>query len=111
MINQVSKEVMALHLEAVSARIPEDRHAIIVMDRAPWHRSLNVPDNITVVHLPSYSPELNPHENIWEFLKNTYLSNKVYHDLDHVVDACCSAWNQLTAEAGRIHSIAMREWI
>jgi len=83
-INQVSKEVMELHLEAVSARIPENRHAIMVMDRAPWHRSLKVPKNITVVHLPPYSPELNPHENVWEFLKNTYLSNKVYRDLDHV---------------------------
>jgi transposase len=110
-INQVSKEVMELHLEAVSARIPENRHAIMVMDRAPWHRSLKVPKNITVVHLPPYSPELNPQENVWEFLKNTYLSNKVYRDLDHVIDACCSAWNQMTSETGRITSIATREWI
>lgn len=110
-IDQVSKEAMEKHLEAVSSTIPEDRHAAMVMDRAPWHKSLKVPENITIVHLPSYSPELNPSENIWEYLKNNFLSNRVFNTIEDIMDACCNAWLQLTNEPGRIKSIASREWI
>jgi transposase len=106
----VNKESMEKHLEAISACIPEDRHCALVMDRAPWHRSLKRPPNITIVHLPAYSPELNPHENIWEFLKNNYLSNCVFKDAEHVMEACCDAWNNLCKQVGKITSIATREW-
>jgi len=80
------------------------------MDKAPWHRFLNVPKNITIVHLPSYSPELNPHENIWEYMKNNFLSNRVFNTVDDILEACCEAWNKLTAEKGRITSIGTRTW-
>jgi transposase len=109
-INTVSKEAMEEHLKAVSKRIPEDRHCVMIMDRAPWHRSLTVPENISTIYLPPYSPELNPHENIWEYLKNNFLSNKVFEDLEHISKACCDAWNKLTSETGRITSIATRAW-
>lgn len=109
-INTIGKEAMEQHLESVSARVPEDRHALVVMDRAPWHRSLKVPKNMTVLSLPSYSPELNPHENIWEYLKNNFLSNKVFDDLAHITNACCQAWNALCLEVGRINSIGTRAW-
>ena len=109
-IGQVSKVAMAYHLKAISQCIPKDRHGVIVMDRAPWHRFLEVPDNMTIVYLPSYSPECNPHENVWEYLKNNYLSNRVYKDLDHLMEACCKAWNGLCSESGRINSIGMRRW-
>lgn len=85
-INSIGKEVMQRHLEAVSQRVPEDKHAVMVMDRAPWHRSLRVPDNISILHLPSYSPELNPHENIWAYLKNNFLSNRVFHDAEDILN-------------------------
>jgi len=109
-INTVSKEAMEEHLKAISKRVLGDGHAVLVMDRAPWHRSLKIPDNISVVHLPPYSPELNPHENVWEYLKNNFLSNRVFEDLEHISKACCDAWNKLTSEKGRITSIATREW-
>ena len=110
MIDSVCKQAMHHHLEVISKAIPEDRHGVLVMDRAPWHRSLKVPDNITIVHLQSYSPELNPHENIWEYLKNNFLSNRVYKDLDQILAACCDAWNNLCNEPGRIASIGSRKW-
>jgi transposase len=110
-INSVGKESMQHHLDAVSKRIPEDRHGVVVMDRAPWHIHLKPPANITIVHLPSYSPELNPHENVWEYLKNNYLSNTVYDNLDHVTKACCEAWNAFCNEPGRISSIGTRQWV
>ncbi len=109
-ICSVSKTAMQLHLNAISQRIPEDRHGVLLMDRAPWHKSLETPPNMTIFYLPPYSPELNPHENIWEYLKNNFLSNKVFNDLEHVTQACCQAWNLLCSEQGRIKSIASRAW-
>jgi transposase len=69
---------------------------------------LNVPDNISLPKLPAYSPELNPVENIWQYLRQNQLSNRVFDCYDAIVDACCDAWNALTAEPGRIQSIASR---
>jgi hypothetical protein len=66
-----------------------------------------VPHNTSLLKLPPYSPELNPVENIWQFLRQNKLSNRVF---DNFVDACCDAWNALIAEAGRIRSIATRPW-
>ena len=109
-IGAIGKDVMQHHLEAISLRVPQDRHAVLILDRAPWHRSLKVPENITLIHLPSYSPELNPHENIWEYLKNNFLSNRVFETLHHVTQACCDAWRALCEETGRIKSIGTRNW-
>ena len=110
MINSVSKQAMQYHLEAISQAIPKGVHGALVIDQVPWHRSLKVPDNITIVYLPSYSPELNPHENIWEYLKNNFLLNRVYKDLNQIIAACYDAWNSLCNELGRIASIGSREW-
>src|SRR5215471_2983007 len=56
--------------------------------------------------LPPASPELNPTENVWQYLRQTYLSNRVFRDYDDVVEASSSAWNKLTAEPGRIYQSA-----
>jgi transposase len=109
-MSHVNSKVMQKHIDAISKCIPSDRHGALVMDRAPWHRSIKVPPNMTIIHLPSYSPECNPHENIWEYMKNNFLSNKVFSDFDHVMESCCEAWNKLCGEAGRIKSIGTREW-
>lgn len=109
-IDAVSKKVMEIYLKMISDVIPSNRHGVLVMDRAPWHKTLKAPENITIVYLPSYSPECNPHENIWEYLKNNFLSNRVFENLEQVMDACCNAWNTLCQEAGRIQSIASRTW-
>ena len=109
-VNAVCKEAMEAHLEIISKTVPDSHHAVVVMDRAPWHKALKVPSNISTIYLPPYSPELNPQENIWEYLKNNFLSNVVFEDLDHVTDACCKAWQVLCNEAGRIKSIGSRSW-
>jgi len=62
------------------------------------------------VALPPYSPELNPVENVWQYLKQNFLSNRVFDTYEGIVDACCSAWNRLMATPERIRSIAQREW-
>ena len=84
-----------------------------MLDGAGWHQpggALSVPDNISLLPLPSYSPELNPVENVWQFLRQNYLANRVYDTYEAIVDACCDAWNALAAAPDRIRSIASRHW-
>jgi len=104
---------MTMHLEVISQAVAQGAHAVVIIDGAGWHTSgaLVVPDNISLLRLPPYSPELNAQENIWQFLRQNYLSNRIFENYDAIVDACCTAWNALTAEAGRIKSIASRQWI
>lgn len=92
--------------------IPDDRHALVLMDQAGWHLSgkLKVPSNMTLVPLPPYSPELNPIERFWQHLKDRWLSNRVFETLDDVVDACCEAWNAALAETGTVTSVCSCSW-
>ena len=90
----------------------EEIHAVLLMDRAGWHTTgeLKLPENITPVLLPPRSPELNPTENVWQYLRQTYLSNRVFDSYDAIIDAACDAWNQLIDKPWKIMSIGMREW-
>ena len=104
---------MNVHLKEISAEVAPGAHAVLVCDGAGWHqkgKKLEVPENITLLSLPPYSPELNPAENIWQFLRQNHLSNRVFESYDDVLDACCEAWNALVAEPNRIASIATRHW-
>jgi putative transposase len=103
---------MNAFLALLSRAVPEGTHAIVVMDQAGWHvaHGLEVPANLTFVPLPPYSPELNPIERVWRYLKDVWLSNRVFPDLDAVIDACCQAWSALLAETGRIRSICTAPW-
>lgn len=106
----VGAEEMNIHLYEISKSIAENAHAVIIMDRAPWHKAVIVPTNISIIYLPSYSPELNPTEQIWDFLRSNYLSNRVYETLDDVFDACCEAWNLLIEQPEVIASIGTRQY-
>jgi transposase len=72
---------------------------------------LAVPDNITLLPLPAYSPELNPVERLWLYLKQRFLSHRLLDDYDAIVDAACAAWRRLLAETGRIKSLCTYPWI
>lgn len=109
----VNAEAMNLHLEEISQYVRPGAHAILILDGAGWHQTggrLSVPENITLVPLPPYAPELNPVENVWGFLRQNILSNRVWDTYEAIVDACCSAWNSLIATPDRITSIATRDW-
>lgn len=103
---------MRLHLEEIGRHITPGAHAILVLDGAGWHgaSALAVPDNLTLLPLPSYSPELNPVENVWEYLRQNKLSLTVWPDYDAIVAACCEAWNMLMSTPDRLASITRREW-
>ena len=104
---RVCTEAMNRFLLDFAAAVPADTHAVMVLDGAGWHnqRSVTIPPNVTVVPLPAYSPELNPVERIGLSLRERYLSHRLLADYEAVVDACCRAWNALTAEPGRIRSL------
>ena len=82
-------------------------HAIILLDQAGWHgaKALVVPNNISLA-LPPRAPELNGQENIWQFMCQNWLSNRIFKSFDDIVDHCCYAWNTLID----IMSIARRDW-
>ena len=97
-------ETMQEFLDRFAATIADDEHVVMVLDQAGWHGSgtLRVPSKITLVALPPYSPELNPVERVWLYLKERFLSHRLLADYNAIVDATCEAWTRLIAEVVRI---------
>jgi transposase len=87
-------------LRMLSKELKPGEHAVLILDGAGWHKSksLVMPDNVTCLLLPPYSPELNPVENLWHYLRSHHLSNRAYTDYDDLLDAGGVAWRQLTPE-------------
>ena len=109
----VGAEAMSLHLDAISQAVSPGAHAVLVCDRAGWHQTggrLRVPDNVTLLHLPSYAPQLNPVENVWAFLWANFLNRRVWNSYEAIVDACCAAWNAFIGDATRVRSVTERTW-
>jgi transposase len=104
---------MQLFLDRFSATFDEGEHVVMMLDQAGWHgaRALVVPTNITLVPLPPYSPELNPVERVWLYLKERFLSHRLHADYDAIADAASRAWNRLIAEAGRLTLLCSYPWI
>jgi len=112
MLPEANAQAMQAHLDEISRKVASDAHAALLMDRAGWHTTtrLKVPSNITVILLPSRAPELNPMENVWQFMRQNWLSNRIFKSFDDIVDHCCYAWNTLTEQPWKIMSIARRDW-
>ncbi len=102
---EVSTTAMQAFLDGFGKALATDEHAVMVVDQAGWHGALalKVPDNVTLVLLPPYSPELNPVERVWLFLRERHLSHRLLTGYDAIVDALCKAWNQLTP--GRLKTL------
>jgi hypothetical protein len=105
-------EAMQLHLDEISRNVAKGAHAVLLADRAGWHTTaaLVVPKNITLILLPSRAPELNPVENIWQYLRQNWLSNRVFDSYEEIIEAACDAWRKLIAQPETIMSIGWREW-
>ena len=103
-------EAMQEHLAVISAKVAPGARAALILDRAGSHTTthLAMPENIVPIFLPSRSPELNPQENIWQFIRHNWLSNRVFETYEAIVDAACDAWNRLTAMPEKIKSIGLR---
>jgi len=104
---------MNLHLKEIATLVTTGAHALLVCDGAGWHQPgtrLIVPDNITLMPLPPYAPELNPMENVWDYLRGNKLSSLVWDSYDAMLDACEDAWNFLANDPQGIVSIGTRSW-
>lgn len=106
-------EAMNAHLKEISAEVAPGAHAVLVCDGAGWHQrgeKLIVPRNITLLSLPAYSPELNPMEKVWDYLRQNKLCALVWNTYEEILDACQSAWRFLIDDPDRIRSIGIRQW-
>src|SRR5246500_3401258 len=100
------------HLCEISSQVAADAHAVVILDGASWHNShgVVVPSNITLLALPAYSPELNPVERIWHYLRSHWLANSVFRSLADIMDACEMAWNRFAADHALIRSLCAVDW-
>ena len=106
-------EGMNLHLKEISTQVEPGAGAVLVCDGAGWHQPgerLEVPDNIVLLALPPYSPELNPMENVWAYLRGNKLSGCMWDTYDDIVAACAEAWNWFVEDRERIRTIGTRKW-
>jgi len=96
----------------LSSQVRPGAHAVLILDQAGWHTTdkLAIPSNITLLPLPPRSPELNPVENIWQFMRGNWLSNRVFKSHDDIIALCCEAWNKLIQQPWKIISIGRRQW-
>lgn len=103
---------MNLHLEEIAKAVAPGARALLIMDGAGWHRAkaLRVPDNITLLKLPPYAPELNPMENVWAYLRANKLAITVFDSYEDILDKCEAAWNFLANDPQRVSSITKRKW-
>ena len=104
---------MQAFLDAFARTIGDDEHVALVLDGAGWHsgKALRVPANITPVPLPPYSPELNPVERVWLYLKERFLSMRLLNDYKEIVAAATKAWKRLCKKTGRLASLTSYPWI
>ena len=100
------------HLAEISRTVAPGAHAVLILDGAGWHggHALVVPDNISLIVLPPCSPELDPVENVWQYLRANWLAISVFDDYDAILDACCAAWNRFADNPKVVSSIAFRKW-
>lgn len=109
---RADSEAMQKHLDEIAGKVAAGAHGLVILDKAAWHttRKLRIPGNLTLMLLPPACPELNAQENVWQYLRQTYLSNRVFEGYSAILDACQHAWQKLLEETGRIASLATRSW-
>lgn len=102
---------MQWHLKEIASQVAPGAHAVFMMNQAERHTTnkLAVPANITILPLRPQSLELNPVGNIWQFIRDNWLSNRVFESYDQIIALCCHAWNKLIDQPWKIMSIGLRQ--
>ena len=111
---EISTAAMEVFLAELARAVSAGTHVALVLDGAGWHvsKQLVMPANLTLIPLPPYSPELNPVERVWEYLRDRWLSHRMLAGgYEAVVDAACAAWNALLDEPGRLRSLTNFPWL
>lgn len=104
---QLNTKIVNLFLEQFSQTLAPDEQVAMIWDGAGFHTSkqLKVPANVTLIRLPSYSPELNPIENLWHYLKSHFWSNRAYADYEQLEQAAVAAWQQAVLDADLMKTV------
>lgn len=100
---------MRQHLAQIAQRTKPGRYAVVVMDGAGWHTADEF-TNLSIIKLPPYSPELNPIEQVWAWLRLHYLANRRFQGYEDIVNACSDAWNNFISDTKRVMSLCLRDW-
>ena len=110
--SQMNTEQMGSFLKQVSRAHPDD-FIVMVLDGASSHKSkdLNRPENLRLIALPPYAPELNPQEHIWDELREKEFPNRVFSNMSSVVDQLRNGLHALGADTRRLRSITAWPWI
>jgi transposase len=110
---KANKEAMKEHLRLISNATPKGRHSVVIIDGAAWHTedTASLFPNISVIKLPPYSPELNPMEQVWQWLRQRCLSNRVFDGYDEIVEQVSRAWNIFIEDPKRVTQLCTRDWI
>ena len=103
---------MQNHLQLISDATPKGRYSVVIMDRASWHSSKTDSqlDNLSIMHLPPYSPELNPIEQVWSWLRQNDLANFAFKDYEDIVEQVARAWNNFRHQVEQVKTLCQREW-
>ena len=108
-----NNDAMREHMSLISKRTAKGRHAVVSMDGAGWHQKYIVDefDNVTIIKLPPYSPELNPIEQVWQWLRQNELANRCFKGYEDIVEQCTRAWNSFISDIERVKNLCARDWI
>ena len=103
---------MIEHLSLISKKTKAGDYAVVIMDGAGWHSNdIDAEfDNLSIIKLPPYSPELNPIEQVWQWLRQNKLANRCFSGYDEIVDKCSDAWNSFVENTSLVKSLCSRKW-
>ncbi|WP_277869173.1 MULTISPECIES: IS630 family transposase, partial [unclassified Vibrio] len=106
-------EAMKEQLRLISQATPVGKHAVVIMDQASWHQSYLADEfeNLTIIHIPPYSPELNSIEQVWSWLRQNEVANRCFENYDDIVETLCGAWNRFCEDKSRVISLCFRDWL
>lgn len=109
----INTEIMNIFLEQFAREVDPDVHVVMIWDQAGFHcaKTLCVPRNVTILPLPPYSPELNPIENLWHYLRAHYWANREYADWNALRQAACEAWQETCLDAEIIKTVCNAPYI
>lgn len=104
---------MREHLRLISKATASGRHAVVIMDGASWHQQYLADefDNLSIIKLPPYSPELNPVEQVWLWMRQNEIANRCFDGYDDIVNQCEKAWNRFREDRKRVVKMCSRDWI
>ena len=102
---------MGEHLKLISKSTLKGKHSVVIMARASWHQRYLADEfnNVTIIHIPPYSPELNPIEQVWQWIRQNELANRCFENYNDIIDQCCRAWNRFCEDTSKVISLCYRD--